>query len=188
MDPLQPRTPGQSDQGKIVSAADAVALIRDGDTIATSGFVGIGFAEAIAIALAERVTVDGATRQLTHVSAAGQGGGQGEGLNHLEHARRRRGVSGGHTGRRNRRAQPGVRWRSARTLGARGAAHPGARPRPGGSAGGAWGGRTSRWRPTGRVGQRLRNHLPGRQRLRRDRRVAWTSSTPDVVSMAVRVR
>ena len=40
---------GQRD--KIVSAADAVRLIRPGDTVATGGFVGIGFAEAIAVAL-----------------------------------------------------------------------------------------------------------------------------------------
>ena len=39
---------------KIVSAAEAVRLIHDGDTIATSGFVGIGFAEGIAVALEER--------------------------------------------------------------------------------------------------------------------------------------
>ena len=39
--------------GKIVTAAEAVRLIRDGDTVATGGFVGIGFAEDIAIALEE---------------------------------------------------------------------------------------------------------------------------------------
>ncbi len=38
-------------QDKIASAADAVRLILSGDTVATSGFVGIGFAEEIAIAL-----------------------------------------------------------------------------------------------------------------------------------------
>ena len=37
-----------------MSAAEAVRLIRDGDTVATGGFVGIGFAEEIAIALEER--------------------------------------------------------------------------------------------------------------------------------------
>jgi propionate CoA-transferase len=39
------------DSGKIVSAEEAVRLIRDGDTIATGSFVGIGFAEEIAVAL-----------------------------------------------------------------------------------------------------------------------------------------
>jgi len=42
-----------SEKGKVVSAAEAVRLIRDGDTVATGGFVGIGFAEEIAIALEE---------------------------------------------------------------------------------------------------------------------------------------
>ena len=41
-------------KNKIVSAAEAVQLIHDGDTVATGGFVGIGFAEAIAVALEER--------------------------------------------------------------------------------------------------------------------------------------
>ncbi|HXE40609.1 MAG TPA: acyl CoA:acetate/3-ketoacid CoA transferase, partial [Azonexus sp.] len=43
-----------SDTGKVVSARDAVRLIKDGDTVATGGFVGIGFAENIAIALEQR--------------------------------------------------------------------------------------------------------------------------------------
>ena len=43
-----------SEKGKIVTAAEAVRLIRDGDTVATGGFVGIGFAEEIALALEER--------------------------------------------------------------------------------------------------------------------------------------
>ena len=43
-----------AERGKVVSAADAVRLIRDGDTVATGGFVGIGFAEGIAVALEQR--------------------------------------------------------------------------------------------------------------------------------------
>ena len=34
--------------GKFVTAQEAVQLIRDGDTIATGGFAGIGFAAALA--------------------------------------------------------------------------------------------------------------------------------------------
>ena len=45
------RKPGD---GKIVTAEAAVRLIREGDTVATGGFVGIGFAEALAVALKER--------------------------------------------------------------------------------------------------------------------------------------
>ena len=39
------------ERGKLVSARDAVQLIQDGDTVATTGFVGIGFPENIAVAL-----------------------------------------------------------------------------------------------------------------------------------------
>jgi len=38
-------------KGKIVTAEEAVRIIRDGDTVATDGFVGACFAEEIAIAL-----------------------------------------------------------------------------------------------------------------------------------------
>jgi propionate CoA-transferase len=37
------------ERGKVVSAREAVRLIRPGDTLATSGFVGTGFAEDIAV-------------------------------------------------------------------------------------------------------------------------------------------
>ncbi len=41
-------------KGKIVSAAEAVRLIRDGDTVAIDGFAGIGVPEGLLIALEER--------------------------------------------------------------------------------------------------------------------------------------
>ncbi|MFZ1192443.1 MAG: hypothetical protein WAO16_26275 [Pseudolabrys sp.] len=50
----------RDEKGKVVSAADAVKLIRDGDTLATGGFVGIGFAEEIAIAEQRFVSSRGA--------------------------------------------------------------------------------------------------------------------------------
>jgi propionate CoA-transferase len=89
---------------KLMSAAEAVALIRDGDTLATGGFIGTGFAENIAVAL-ERRYLDareaggyGSPRDLTLIYAAGQGDGDSRGLNHFGHDGLVRRVIGGHWG------------------------------------------------------------------------------------------
>ena len=91
-------------RNKVVAAAEAVRLIHDGDTVATGGFVGVGFAEGIAVALearflaTERETGTGAPGQLTLVYAAGQGDGKTRGLNHFGHRGMVRRVVGGHWG------------------------------------------------------------------------------------------
>ncbi len=89
----------------MVTAEEAASLIRDGDTIATGGFVGIGFAEEVALAIEtlylakpdQTVPAD-KPRNLTLVYAAGQGDGSERGLNHLGHAGLVRRVIGGHWG------------------------------------------------------------------------------------------
>lgn len=96
-----PRTKPES---KVVTAKQAVRHIGSGDTVATGGFIGIGFAEGLAVALEQRflgldpLSPAGSPSGLTLVYAGGQGDGQDRGLNHLAHAGLLQCVIGGHWG------------------------------------------------------------------------------------------
>jgi propionate CoA-transferase len=98
-------SPGAARTNKIVSAEDAVRLIHDGDTVATGGFAGVGFAEEIAVTIEQAFLESrsddpgsGTPRDLTLVFAAGQGDFATRGLNHLSHPGLVARAIGGHFG------------------------------------------------------------------------------------------
>jgi propionate CoA-transferase len=95
--PIQ-EIPRKLNRDKVVSAAEAIAAIKNGATIGTGGFVGIGFAEQLAIALEERFLETGEPRNLSLIYAAGQGDGKNRGLNHFGHEGLVGRVIGGHWG------------------------------------------------------------------------------------------
>ena len=84
---------------KLISADAAARLILDNDTVVTSGFVGVGVPEELALALEKRFLASGSPRNLTLIYAAGQGDGQTKGLNHLAREGLVKRVIGGHWGR-----------------------------------------------------------------------------------------
>ncbi|MFO0580596.1 MAG: acyl CoA:acetate/3-ketoacid CoA transferase [Polyangia bacterium] len=85
-------------KNKIVSADEAIAIVRSGDTLCNSGFVGNGTPDELLLALERRFLQSGEPRDLTLVFAAGQGDGQRRGLNRLGHRGLLRRVIGGHFG------------------------------------------------------------------------------------------
>lgn len=83
---------------KLVSGADAAQLVHDGDTITTSGFVGIGVPDGLLAHIAARHAETGSPRDLTLFFAAGQGDGRERGLNRLSADGLLARVIGGHWG------------------------------------------------------------------------------------------
>lgn len=72
-------------RGKIVSAEDAVRVIRDGDTVALDGFIGCCVPEELIIGLEKRFLETGEPKNLTLVYASGIGDGKDKGVNRLCH-------------------------------------------------------------------------------------------------------
>jgi propionate CoA-transferase len=83
---------------KVVTAAEAVRLIRDGDSVVVEGFVGQGFAEELTLALEERFLQSGTPQDLSLVFTVAQGDRQGRGLDRLCHEGLLKRAVGGHWG------------------------------------------------------------------------------------------
>ena len=83
---------------KIVEPEDAVAVIHDGEVVATSGYAGSGTPDQLLVALEKRFLETGAPRNLTLVHSTGQGDGREKGLNRLGHEGLIRRIIGGHFG------------------------------------------------------------------------------------------
>ena len=83
-------------KNKIVSPAEAAAIIRPGDTVSVAGFVGIGTPDELLIAIEQRFRETGEPRDLTLVFAAAPGDGRDRGLNRLAHKGLIRRAIGGH--------------------------------------------------------------------------------------------
>ena len=81
---------------KIISVAEAAQLIKDGDMIATSGFVGNCHPEAVTSAIERRFLAEGSPRSVGLIYCAGQGDGKDRGLNHFGHEGMVKRVVGGH--------------------------------------------------------------------------------------------
>jgi propionate CoA-transferase len=83
---------------KVVTAAEAVRLIRNGDTIAIEGFGGQCFPEELTIALEQRFLETGTPRDLGIVFAVAQGDRRGRGLDRICHPGLLARAIGGHWG------------------------------------------------------------------------------------------
>ena len=70
---------------KVLTASEAAMLVKDGDSVATGGFVGSGSPETLSKAIEARFLETGSPKNLTYIYAAGQGNRDGRGSDHFAH-------------------------------------------------------------------------------------------------------
>jgi len=80
----------------ILTAAEAVALVKDGDTIASSGFVASSIPESLLTALEKSFLETGSPKNLTYFFAGSQGNRDGRGGDHFAHKGMTKRVVAGH--------------------------------------------------------------------------------------------
>lgn len=83
---------------KVVSATEAIAIVREGDTLCCSGFGSNGVPVELILALEKRFLETGSPNNLTLLFGGGPGDGASGGLNHLAHEGLLKRVIGGHYG------------------------------------------------------------------------------------------
>lgn len=81
---------------KVISAEEAASFVQDGDTVATSGFVGSAIPESLNKALEKRFLETGSPKNLTYFYAAAQGNRDGRGADHYAHKGMTKRVIAGH--------------------------------------------------------------------------------------------
>ena len=86
-------------KNKVVTADEAVSLVRDRDTLSSCGFVQSCVPEALLKALERRYLKTGTPRNLSLFATAGQGDSKTKGLSHLGHEGLLRKVVAGNWGR-----------------------------------------------------------------------------------------
>ena len=96
--PAESLSGGTEVRDKVVTATEAVRLIRDGDSVVVEGFVGQCFAEELTLALEQRFLLTGTPRNLNLVFTVAPGDRQGRGLDRLAHDGLIKRAVGGHWG------------------------------------------------------------------------------------------
>ena len=84
---------------KLMTAEEAVKLIKDGDAIGIGGFIGMGHPQELSIAIENSFKETGHPRDLTVMFSAGVGDGTDKlGVNHLGHEGLLKRIIAGHWG------------------------------------------------------------------------------------------